>query len=329
MKNTIYTCKKFLIDSLKISFTLFKIMIPVSIGVKILKELGAIEYFAILISPLMRMVGLPGSTGLVWATAMITNLYGAMVVFVSLIPTCPLTIAQVTLLTSMMLIAHSLPVELKIAREAGARMRAIGLIRIGGAFLFGILFNWILAWGKWLQQPNSLFWTISVNDTSLLRWALNELRNLLMIFVIILCLLILMKGLNRLGITDLLTKLLHPVLILLGIGKDATPITIIGMTLGMTYGGGLIIRGARTGTIHKKDIFFSLALLGLSHGLIEDTLLMMALGGHLSGLLWGRLLFSLIIVYLLVKILHRLSEDAFDRFFFIPRNDEQCDPEND
>ena len=58
--------------------------------------------------------------------------------------------------------------------------------------------------------------------------------------------------------------------------------------------------------------------MGLSHALIEDTLLMMILGGHISGVLWGRLIFSLIAIYLLVRVVSRLSESAFDRYLFRP-----------
>lgn len=316
MKDFFSGCKRFLLESSRISLTLFKIMIPIIIAVKILKELGAIEYLAIILGSLMEMVGLPGGMGLVWATAMITNLYGGMAVFVSLAAEYPLTTAQVTVLTSMMLVAHALPVELRIAQKAGARLRAIVLLRVGGAFIFGLCLNTVFTWGGWFQGPNVPAWTFPAKNTSLLGWALGEVRSLTMIFLIILGLLVLMKVLNRLRITDIFTRLLQPLLILLGIGKDATPITIIGMTLGITYGGGLIIQGARSGAIDKRDVFFSLALMGLSHGLIEDTILMLFLGGHFLGLFWGRLLFSLITVYLLVKVVSHLSEKTLDRYLF-------------
>ncbi len=48
---------------------LLKIMIPISIIVKILVEFGLIKTIADLLSPIMGFVGLPGEFGLVWATA--------------------------------------------------------------------------------------------------------------------------------------------------------------------------------------------------------------------------------------------------------------------
>jgi hypothetical protein len=70
--------------------------------------------------------------------------------------------------------------------------------------------------------------------------------------------------------------------------------------------------------VHKKDVFYSMTLMGLSHALIEDTLLMIMVGGHLSGILWARLAFSLLAVTLLVKISARLPGAFCDRFLWGP-----------
>ncbi|NMC48238.1 MAG: hypothetical protein GYA47_02220, partial [Desulfovibrio sp.] len=55
-------------DAVRISLDLYKIMIPVIIGVKILKELDLISLLAVPLSPLMELTGLPADMGLVWAT---------------------------------------------------------------------------------------------------------------------------------------------------------------------------------------------------------------------------------------------------------------------
>ena len=318
MRELLSRVTPFFSEPLKISLTLFKILIPASIAIKIIKELGMIKYVGLVLGPIMELVGLPGDMGLVWATAMIVNLYTAAVVFISLTASHPLTVAQVTVLTSMMLVAHSLIIELKITQKAGCRIRAMAPIRIGGAFLFGYILNQVFHWGNWLQQPSILSWTLRIQEDTILRWAWNELRNLMMIFIIIFGLLLLLKALNRIGITKLLIRLFRPLLLTLGISSSATTITIVGMTMGIAYGGGLIIHEAQSGRLEKKDVFFALALMGLSHALIEDTLLMVALGGHLSGLFLGRLIFSVIFIFFLVKLVSRLSQTAFERYLFIP-----------
>ena len=56
-------------ETLKTSWVLFRIMIPVSIIVKMLQELDLIKYIGIALYPLMKYVGLPGEMGFVWGTA--------------------------------------------------------------------------------------------------------------------------------------------------------------------------------------------------------------------------------------------------------------------
>ena len=68
-------------EALGISYTLFKIIIPVSILTKILTDHGATKQLGQWLSPVMEVIGLPGDMGLVWATAMVTNLYAGMIVF--------------------------------------------------------------------------------------------------------------------------------------------------------------------------------------------------------------------------------------------------------
>ncbi len=302
-------------EALKTSWTLFRIMVPVLILVRLLQQAGAVEWLGDLLGPAMRLVGLPGSMGLVWATAMLVNLYAAIVVFASLAPEAPLTVAQVTVLASMMMVAHGLLVELRIAQKAGPRLRVMAVLRLAGAFALGWSLNQIYTRGGFLQATNTPIFPAMPRDLSWPAWVLGQATNLCLIFLIILSLLFLMKVLKRVGITALLTRLLGPVLRMLGMSKDAAPITIGGMTLGLTFGGGLIIREAQSGRLSRRDVFFSLALMSLCHSLIEDTILMTALGAHPSGILLGRITFSLVVVFLLVKLLGAVSEDLFDRFF--------------
>ena len=298
-----------------VSYTLFKIMIPIIIAVKILEELGVIEYLGIILEPLMSLVGLPESMGLVWATTVMTSIYGGMVIFVSQAP-ADLTVAQVTILGGMMLIAHGLPVEVRIAQKAGMSVWFSLLIRVGGGILYGWILFQIYSTGDWLQQPNQLMWQAEPSsDTNLIAWVITQLKSLAMIQVIIIVLLFFLKILKLIGIEKLLAVLLGPILKILGINKQATTITIVGITLGLAYGGGLLIKEAQQGKLAKKDVFTAIALLALLHSLIEDTLLILLLGADLSGVLWFRLLFSLVFISVLSRLVFRMDDKVFERVF--------------
>ncbi len=302
-------------DTISTCLVLFRILIPILIITRLLQLSGAIEYLGIALSPVMELAGLPGSMGLVWATGMITNLYGAMAVFASISPGEGLTVAQVTVLTTMLLVAHALPVELKIAQKAGTRLRFMLALRLSGALVLGFLLNQIYSRTGFLQQQNVMLWKPPAQDVSWLGWMAATAKGLGWIFMIILTMLLCMSILKKIRVTDLFTWLLKPVLKMLGISRDAAPITIIGMMLGISYGGGLIIKEARSGSISPRDVFYSMSLMALCHSLFEDTMLMMLLGGHHSGLLWGRFAFAMAVVSVMVLMMKNMSDADFERRF--------------
>ena len=307
-------------DALRVSFDLFKIMVPVIIVVKILQELDLIRYLAIPLGPVMNVVGLPGEMGLVWATAMLSNIYSSMIVLLSLVEDVPITTSQATILGTMILVAHNLPIELKIAQKSGPRLIFQAISRLGSAFLLGWFLNIVYSWFNFLQQPANILLTPksenALNNESLASWATGEAQKLFFIFLIILGLFFLLRTLEKLRVVDVINKILRPILKLMGIGPKASAITVIGNTMGIAYGGGLIIHEARSGHIDKKDVFYSLTLMGLSHSLIEDTLLMVMIGGHLSGLLCARVGYSILVVTLLVKVTTRLPTAFCDKFLW-------------
>jgi hypothetical protein len=295
-------------ETWRTSWELIRIMVPVMIAVKVLEEVGAVSFLSTLLTPVMGVIGLPGSLGLVWATAMFTTLYGGMAVFATLASTLDLTVAQVTVLCSVMLIAHALPIELSISKKSGAPMLPIGLLRFFGALLYGFLLDWLCrGFGIWQQPAELLFFTPPAHPT-LIQWTLQQLQNLGLIIFVIFCILQIMRILRYIGALGLFEKMLAPLLPFFGMGREAAPLTVVGMIMGLGYGGALIIRETAKGNMSRKEIVYSMAMMGLCHGLVEDTLLMMALGGRLAGILWGRILFSLIVIFLLVRILSIVSQ---------------------
>jgi hypothetical protein len=296
-------------------FTLIKILIPISIIVKILSYFGAIEVIGAYLSPTMGLVGLPGEFGLVWATTMVANIYGGLLVFVQLTLTSTYSVAQVTVLGGMMLIAHTLPVEARIAQKAGVRLWFTLTLRILGAFVFGFILNTIFTTFNLFQENSIVIWTTENIDPTFFNLLLNELRYYFIIFLIILGLVTLMKILKNTGAIERLNNLLKPVLEYVGMSKNAAPLTIIGMTLGIAYGGGLIIQETKSKLVSKKDAFLSLSLMNLTHSIIEDTILILSIGATIFGILLGRALFTIVVIVILIKYINSLSTKTFEKYF--------------
>jgi len=291
-----------MLDAARICLDLFKVMVPILIGVKILKELGWIAYLAKPLAPLMGLVGLPPECGLTWATAIANNLYAALAVHAALAPaTSPLTVAQATVIATMMLIAHNIFVEGAIAKRCGVGFWGQAVLRLAGGLACGALLHGVFSALGVFTNPAPLLFTPPAGDAGLGVWALSELKNLGMIYGVIAALVGLMRLLDSLGVTRLFEVALMPFLRLMGIGGAAATITVIGLVMGLAYGGGLILHDVQKGRVERRDVFSAISLMSLSHALIEDTLLMYLIGASLWGTFVGRLAFSLAVVAVLSR----------------------------
>jgi hypothetical protein len=238
-----------------------------------------------------------------------------MIAFFNLTLSNTYSVAQVTVLATMMLIAHTLPIEVRIAQKAGVRAWFTILLRVGSAFMIGVILSFIFTNFKILQYDNKVIWQPSITDPTLFQWIIDQLRNYTMIFLIILALMILIYILKKTGAMQKLNNFMEPGLRLLGMNKNTASVTIIGMTLGVSYGGGIIIKEAKEKILSKKDVFLSISLMNLSHSLIEDTLLMVAIGANLIGILGARIIFTIIVMFILIRFVNHISKKNFKYFF--------------
>lgn len=299
-------------ESGRVYWTLLKVMVPALLIVKALDMMGGVIFLGNLLSPIMQLVGLPDEVGIVWATLMLTNIYTGMLVFFNLELSEPLSVAQVTVLGCLMLVAHSLPVEGAVAKSVGVSWRATLALRLGGALILGGILNQLYSRLDLLQQPSTLLWQPSESvDDSLSGWIQNQVETFVWIYLIIFSLMLLLRVLQVLGIERLIHAMLFPVLRMLGIGRSAANVAVIGVVLGLTFGAGLLIKEARSGHLSQRDIFLTLGFLGLCHSVIEDTMLVLLLGADLSGILWARVLFALVTIGILARmpmVRNRLSD---------------------
>ncbi|PJE54618.1 hypothetical protein [Marinomonas sp. BSi20584] len=307
-------------EILNVTWTLYKIMIPMIIIIKVVEEFGGIELLSQWLSPVMSMVGLPSEMGLVWATTLVTNMYAGLVIFMSI--DADLTVAQVSILGTLMLLAHSLPVEVAVAKKAGVGIVATLVIRLGGGLLMGWILHQIYQGGDLLNTSAEVVWRHApVSDPSYVAWAIDQLKSLAMIFVVIAALMTFLRLLKLLGIEKLMGILLRPVLSVLGISREATNLTIVGITLGVSFGGGLLINEAKRGHISPRDIFVAIMLLNLLHSLIEDTLLILLIGADFMTIFWGRIVFAVVVIGVLVFVLKRMDESTCRKYFYTKISD--------
>lgn len=303
-------------DIIDITWALFRVIIPILIVIKILEILGVIAVLAEWLSPLMSLIGLPGEAALAVLSAAATGVYGGIVVFFSSSYVDTITVAQASVLGGIMLIMHAIPLEGSIAKRVGLTWLMTILLRVVGAFVFAMLLNVIYSAGGWLQSPNRIIIPVLPQPDTLGQWVWSQVISLWWIFVIIAVLVSALRLLRYWHIERLIGYALSPLLRLLGISERAVNITLIGLTLGLSYGGGLLIKEADSGNLSKHDLFSAICLLSLSHSLIEDTILVLMMGADLSAVLWARLLFTAVIIAILSRWA-KTQSDAFTRRYLI------------
>lgn len=307
LSQTLHSVRSVLFESLRVYGVLLKIMIPALIVVKVLQELGALKIIGLVLAPVMSLTGLPAELGIVWATTLLTNMFSGIVVFASMASELSLSAEQVTVLGSMMLIGHSIPIEGAVARRAGVPWWVTIALRVGGALVLGSILHFVYTRFKLLQDPATIVWSMAGKDESLASWIFAQLEALVIIYFVILSLMVLLNILRSLGLERIIHVGLVPVLRLLGIGRTAANVTVIGVALGLSYGAGLLIRDLDDGVMTRRDAYLALCFLGLLHSVIEDTLLVMALGADLSGILWARIIFAFAVTAILARMLRMID----------------------
>jgi len=137
------TAREVFQNSVRVCLDLFKLMIPVILLLKFLNEFQLIGLVSAPLSPFMDFVGLPPEAGLVWATSMLSSIYAGILVYASLPLAAPLTVAQVTVLSGMILVAHGLILECGITSRCGARFWRQLVFRMVMGYVFGLALHWV------------------------------------------------------------------------------------------------------------------------------------------------------------------------------------------
>lgn len=298
--------------SWRMFITVAKVMLPVMIIVQIAQVWGLVDMVGRFIAPAMALLNLPPEAGIIWATTLLTGIYGGIASLSGLASTLEMTTGQLSSLCAMMLFAHAIPVEQSVVRRAGASFSVTALLRIGAAVVYGAATSWLSRLTGFLDDPVSFEWLRGASDqtstaSGFLPWVQATLFSLGLTLVVIFVLVIVLDGFARIGLTRLLTKTMMPLLRISGLSAQVAPVTTVGVLLGLTYGGALIIEESAKQNFSARTRFLALSWLSLSHGLIEDTLLLLALGADVWIVLVGRLILTLLIIAALARLTNRGS----------------------
>jgi len=281
-------------QGMKTAVWLLKLTVPVAFGVFLLDYVGVLEWIARHTGPLFALFGLSGKASIILITSIFTNIYSVIAVMATL----DMPVREGLILANMCLIAHALIVESGIQRKTGSSAWRMVVVRISASFLAAWILNIIMPQfegtiraGAAISRegfiPDFLIWLKSISITSV------------KIVVLVNLLLILQKLLQEMGILEWLVKPFHPLLWLMGLPRNTGFLWIVAYTLGLSYGGAVMISQSSEGKLTRREADLLNHHIAVSHSQFEDTLLFAAMGFSIPWLMLPR--FMLAIVYVWVR----------------------------
>ncbi|HNX23279.1 MAG TPA: nucleoside recognition domain-containing protein [Spirochaetota bacterium] len=308
INHRLYGCVKSAVPSaMKTARFLLSIMIPVSLAVTLLKYTGILEIIAGWLNPMFSLIGLPGSAALVFITSMALNIYSAIAV----ISTLPFSERELTILAIMCLISHNYFVETAIQKKTGSSAIKITMVRFVYSFIGAYSLNLLMpaGSGKIITASSG---STELSFTGILSsWFYNSLYLIVQILVIVTLLLILQKILDEFGFIDKLAIVFRPLLRIMGLPDSVAFLWIVANTLGLAYGSAIMIEQSESGKLIKEDADLLNHHIGISHSLLEDTLLFVAIGVPALWIILPRMILATIEVWLLKlrKFIFRRSNE--------------------
>ena len=292
--------------SAQTSIWLLKLILPISLAFRLLDYSGLLVYIADFLNPIFIHLGLPGSTAIIFITSIFLPLYAPLAIITSM----TITLRELTILALMCQIAHNLPVESAIQAKTGTSFWAMFSVRIFMSILIGFILNLILP----LEMGMPSFLQTSVESMNSLldvfmAWGITSLRITILIVVIITILMVTYRVLEEYNLINRLSNSIEPILKFFGLPTSTAFLWLIGYIVGLAYGGALMIDQMKEGKVTKAEGSLLNYHLAISHSVLEDNLLFVALGVSIWWILATRLIAAWFVVWL-----RRLFLDFKGRF---------------
>jgi spore maturation protein SpmB len=280
--------------AVKTGLWIIKITVPVSFGVLLLKLIGLLPMIAQVFAPLFALFGMPGESALVFVTAGLVNIYAC----IGVMETLGLGGHAVTILALMCLISHSLPVETAVQKRTGSSFWIILGIRLAASFAGAFILSLFLRADPQVISAAGFHMATGGFAAEFKDWFMGMALLCAKILILISLLMILQRIMEEFGVIQWLSRMLQYPLMVLGIPRQAAFLWIVANTLGLAYGAGIIIDHVERGQLSPEHADILNAHIAVSHSLLEDTLLFVAVGASLFWITIPRIILAAMVVWI-------------------------------
>ncbi|MEK3798525.1 nucleoside recognition domain-containing protein [Peribacillus sp. FSL H8-0477] len=268
--------KSGLIVGLKTTWTLSKVIFPVTLIVSVLQYTPVLQWIIAGIAPIMNLLGLPGDAAIPLVLGNFLNLYAG----IGAILTLDLTVKEVFILATMLSFSHNLLIESGVAMKVGVKLWVILTVRIGLALVSAVVIN--LVWHGGAETAKYGFISKQVEISGIGPILLNGLERaasgVFQLALIVIPLMVVIQIMKDLKWLDYFSKIIAPFARLLGMKPNASMTLVAGLTIGLAYGAGVMIQAAKEDGVSKKDMTLAFIFLVSCHAVVEDTLIFIPLG---------------------------------------------------
>ncbi|MFC3886577.1 nucleoside recognition domain-containing protein [Bacillus songklensis] len=296
--------KKGLFVGLKTTWTLGKIIFPITLIVSILQYTPIIHWFAKLIAPLMGFIGLSGDAAIPLVLGNCLNLYAGIGAILSL----DLTVKEVFILAVMLSFSHNLFIETGVALKVGVKLWVILAVRIGLAIVSAFFIS--LLWQGGGEPAQYGFLSSKAEEVN--GWMAIFMHGIekasfgiIQLALIVIPVMIGMQILKDLNWLVKFSNWMAPATRILGMKENTSLTLATGLLIGLAYGAGVMIQAVKEDGVSSKDATLAFIFLVACHAVIEDTLIFVPLGINVLPLLLIRVCVAILLTIIVARIWNR------------------------
>lgn len=271
------TIKNGLLAGLKTTWTLSKIIFPITLILVILQFTPVLPWIIDLVSPLMGLFGLRGDAAIPLVLGNALNLYAGIAGILSM----ELTVKEVFILAVMLSFSHNMFIETAVALKVGVKLWVVLLVRFGLAAMSAIVINLVWSGGSEIATYGMAPQVVAVPDgwfEIILLGIQKASFGVLQLAMVVIPLMVIIQYLKDKHYLQRFSEKLAPFTKVLGIAPNASMTLVSGLVIGLAFGAGVMIQAVKDDGVSKKDATLVFIFLVACHAVVEDTLIFIPLG---------------------------------------------------